>query len=127
MMDRNDWAQSLKPGDHIAMRRGYGYATYQLLTVDRVTASQVVCGGYRFRKDTLRLVGGSSRYDSVYMLPATQEVRDAAEARELRDWLNGLTRTIVPLSVMRTMKAAFVAASDTEKQEDASAKEDQRG
>jgi hypothetical protein len=105
----NEWAKSLKPGDQIAMRRGYGYATYTILTVERVTAAQVVAGDYRFNKESQRLVG-SSGYESVTMWPVTQEIREKVEAVALRNWLNNLTRTGVPLGVMRAMKAAFDAS-----------------
>ena len=110
----DDWSINIKPGDQVAMRRGYGYATHSILTVDRVTASQVIAGNLRFRKDTRRLVGNSSQWESITMHPVTQEIRDAVESRELRDWLNGLLRTNQPLDVMRAMKAAYDAASRAE-------------
>lgn len=109
MSDQKQWAQALKPGDEIAVRRGYGYATYSILTVDRVTASQIVVGGMRFRKDTLRRLGNGTGIESVTMLAVTQEIRDAVETTELQHWLHNLTRTKQPLSALRAMKAAFDA------------------
>jgi len=59
----------------------------RLLTVDRVTPTQVVCGASKFHKLTGKMIGGAASFDRVE--PATQELlaEHDAQVRKVNTWL----------------------------------------
>lgn len=75
-MTADSWPQ---PGDRALVRTGTGWA---IVTVERLTATQIVTeNDTRYRRDTLRRVGGS-QWDSSQLQPAEGE-----SLREYRIWL----------------------------------------
>lgn len=86
----NEWLASLVAGDKVAIRRRHNAAP-SILTVTKVTPTQIVCGQRRYRKDTGRVIGSDS-WNSHFLKQATKGIRDEAEVAilaesfSLRDW-----------------------------------------
>ena len=88
--DLPDWVTVGAKVAEVSNRYGHGYSVV-VLTVDRLTATQVVCTGYpygnnptrRFRRDGLRLVGES--YGPQLMPLDAREVRDTLARRAVED------------------------------------------
>jgi len=70
--------ENVKAGDMLYTRADYGHGIF-LFKADRVTATQVICGGSRFNRQTGKKVG-SSGWGSKRAYPATEkEIRQAKE------------------------------------------------
>lgn len=71
-MSDYDWLNDLKPGDK-AIRCSNGIGSMdEVVTVDRVTAAQIIIGSERYRKVNGRRMGDSSWY-SYWLKEATPE------------------------------------------------------
>jgi hypothetical protein len=83
MINNAEWLAGLKAGDRAAVSRGYGYSSYELVKVDRVTHTQVIVGGSRFRRDNGRRIG--DRWESIYLVPISDQITLAIAQRRLND------------------------------------------
>lgn len=115
-----DWARTLRPGDEVAVRsRYYGHAPYSILTVAKLTATQVVTAEERrfALKDLYEIGAARSGFAGRPGIePVTPQVREAVETFALVDWLSKLVsdhgRKHPPLHVMRALKAAYDKATE---------------
>jgi hypothetical protein len=85
----DNWIDSLKVGDEVAVRRGYGHASYELAVVQKVTATQIVLERHRFYKHNGRQVGGSNSYDQFQIMQPTPEIRESVRRAKLLRMLDG--------------------------------------
>lgn len=76
----NEWLANLKAGDEVAIDSGFN--GYELLKVDRLTSTQILCGTRRFRRDSGRMVGGSG-YSVPYLKEVTPSVRERIERNRI--------------------------------------------
>lgn len=81
--------KDVKPGDKLIAF--FGYSGVQIVTVDRVTKTQAICGMYRFRLEDGYVPGGS-RYHRPYARFATADDIEAIKARSLRAEIHDMTR-----------------------------------
>ena len=75
---------NVKVGDFLAVRTGYGFCgrDVRLVRVERVTPTQVIAGGVRYRKDSGDVVGSGDSYCRHTARVATeQDMADAAYTR----------------------------------------------
>ena len=77
---RGDWLDSLKVGDPVAVC--HGYAGDYLAKVDRLTATQIVVGSYRYRRQSGHALGGG-RWDTNFLYEPTPTVVDALQRKIL--------------------------------------------
>lgn len=97
------WLASLKVGDEVCVITRY-YT--HIKKIERTTANYFVVGLERFRRDNGRVTG--THYYSLQ--PVTEQVREAVELVNLHAWVRSLEvshRLVVPLKVLRAMKAAY--------------------
>lgn len=81
-----EWRKSLQEGDEVIVsRRG----SIELLTVDRVTKTQVFFGANKFSKKTGRLLG-SSEWSLTKIFKPTPILRDMAFREKLLKFLVGV-------------------------------------
>ena len=73
-----DWIKDLKAGDKVFVTRG---SHIRLVTVDRVTATQIVIGGERFRKSDGYRMGDSNTYWFTTLKEHSQEKEDEFRAQ----------------------------------------------
>lgn len=105
-----EWLASLKPKDRAAIPARWSDGC-QVLTVERVTATQIVMeGGERFRRGDGRSFTGDS-WNRAWLKPITPELLEANEKSRLRAWLEAVNvrKKTLSLETMRAMKAAFDA------------------
>lgn len=89
---------SVQPGDIVVTRNcrpnWYQHNTASVTRVDRVTKTQIIAGGTRYRKDTGREVGYDWKYSHCY-----REILTKTE--------NGITRLLTPEEGQAVMNAAI--------------------
>jgi hypothetical protein len=100
------WAEALKEGDEVSLR--YRGGRPKLAKVDRVTPTQIVIGGTRYRKTDAQSMGSGFHFSSIS--PVTDEVREMFERDSLLQWLNSAAKIKATLPQLRAMKAAYEAA-----------------
>lgn len=110
-----DWLAALKVGDRVCYRQNSGWssASYEILVIERLTATQAACSrGVRFRLKDGHVVGVD--YRSVE--PITDEVLNTNRAAKLKQWFSTLKsqRPDPSIPVLQAMKDAFDAASKAE-------------
>jgi hypothetical protein len=82
----------VKPGDKLL--RSYGYRSSEIVTVDRITDTQVICGLLRYNRNTGRRVGKQSGWTGDWIVRvATQQDADKFELNELADRLSEMSAT----------------------------------
>lgn len=94
-----NWTQSLKAGDEVVVT-GRFYGHDRLARVDRVTATQIVVGNERFRRDSGRRVGDSG-YAFAYIVEPVAQRREAIERRMLTDAITRANFDKLPLETLR--------------------------
>jgi len=105
--------ESVKVGDKVAYKEYHYLGNYlglRVMTVDRLTATQIVCGSMRFRKtDGRRDCTGQ---DITLFVPSVKEIEDSnafkrqlCEERVLREWFDFLKKPNV--EQLKAMKAAY--------------------
>lgn len=97
-------------GQEVAIRRGYGYATYQLATVERVTpAGQVLTkttDGQECRfGPSGKMHGGSS--DSVRLVELTPAIREQARRKVLLDHIKAVKLDSLDTATLERVVAAL--------------------
>lgn len=110
------WLESLKPGDTFAIANGgYGHTKYSIHTVQRTTATQIVCAdpyARRYSRSTGRGIGSDS-YSRVEK--ATPHIVAAIQRGKLLFWLSDLAHTNrikgLDTDVLQAMKTAYDRAS----------------
>lgn len=89
-----EWADSLKAGDEVYVS---GNVSQSIRKVDRVTATTIIVGGTKFRKDGCSEIGGS-RWHSANIYPATDErkndIREKRRRQNAENAFSRLTRTM---------------------------------
>ena len=108
--ERKEWLQSLKKGDSACVRySGWGTPYYELLCVERTTATQIVCvrGNpigrlyeVKYRKEDGRQVGSD---DYTALEPITDKVRTTNRRHFLESWFAGLSRKKLPTECLEAM------------------------
>lgn len=83
-MSNQEWLESLKPGDKVAIPVKYG-DNYSIRTVDRVTNTQIVVNGCKYRKTSGYLVS-SDKFYTERIIPVSERVLQANKdhARKMR-------------------------------------------
>lgn len=99
MSENQDWLNSLKAGDEVMIPSRYSAPS--IVKVDRVTATQIIVGGSRYRRNSGYRVGNSS-WDFSYISAPTQKGREAAEAQSLRSRLVALIQN--PETTLETLR-----------------------
>lgn len=93
MSTEYEWLNTLKPGDKV-IRRGTGIGSMdEVVTVDRVTAAQIIIGSEKYRKANGRRMGDSGRWYTTWLKEATPKLlesiayqkRHLALSRRLQD------------------------------------------
>jgi hypothetical protein len=89
-MSETTWLEALKDGDEVVIRHRYGMDRHgmRLVKVTKITPTQIVANGSRFRRDTGWERGGSV-WDSTSLLEATPERRKAIAVDSARSFLAG--------------------------------------
>lgn len=75
----DDWLKDVKAGDGVCET---WRTTQDIRVVDRVTATQIVCGGRRFRRNGGYRIG-AGRWDSSRLQQLTPELRDTIRHKKL--------------------------------------------
>lgn len=103
------WLSLLRKGDRVVVRRHmYGSTSIQGGLVERVTPTQLVVSGQRFRKADGRMIA-EPKYDYQVLLPLDAEMQAALRNKELTVWLSELPRQKLPLSMLEALHAAYQA------------------
>jgi hypothetical protein len=112
--ERNAWLATVKEGDTVCMRnRGWGSTYYELFTVKRTTATQIVCTRglfngrlveVKFRKDGGSQVG-SDNY--AYIEPVTDKVKATNRRYYLEQWFSNLKATGLTTECLEEMCKAY--------------------
>lgn len=71
-MESEDWLKSLAVGQKVIISTGNVYRGERLATVDRLTATQIVVGEHRFKRDSGWMIGGS-RWETTWLQEPTPE------------------------------------------------------
>lgn len=108
--ERKEWLQSLKTGDTVCLfRSGWGTPRYELLSVKRTTATQIVCTqiqrqGFaieiKYRKEDGRQIG-SDDYTAIESI--TDKVRTTNRRYHLECWFAGLNRKNLSTECLEAM------------------------
>ena len=108
-MSDKEWLASLKPGDKVAKSRGNWSRSYDIATVERLTATQItLSNGRKYRRDSGYEIGGAG-YARSYLTEITPEILSINELVKLRSWLDGLSSSKLELPALRALKAAYDA------------------
>lgn len=84
------WLSEVKAGDSVACTNGY-MGGISVAKVDKVTATQIVCGVRRFNRETGYLIGYNG-YHRPQLIEFTQEVKDRVRADEVSSSLHNILR-----------------------------------
>lgn len=83
MTTETEWEPA--PGDNVVTWRGNDLdEPSRVMTIDRVTATQIIINGQRWRKDTLRLVGDHGYYTPSLYRADDPRITEAAKRRAAR-------------------------------------------
>lgn len=97
-------------GQEVAIRTGYGYATYQLATVERVTpGGQTIVktvGGREVRFSASGKPHGINT-DSVRLVELTPAIREKAQRQELLDRLKAVSWASLDTATLERVVAAL--------------------
>ena len=108
-----EWLNGLAVGEKVVALGGGWSASYEVLTIERMTETQfVMSNGTRFRRSSGYIVGDGYRR----IEPITQAVRDKIEMAKLEQWVRLLPDLFrsgkpFPLEQLRAAKAAFEAGA----------------
>jgi len=95
-MNEQEWLDSLKPGDRVIV---CGRWANSLRTVERLTKTQIVLKGSKFRKSDGGLVGADS-YNYAYLRsPTEQRVNDIMHQRAC-DKIGKVAWKVLPLETL---------------------------
>lgn len=90
MSSSKDWLKDVKAGDHVYCRNGY-MGTIFSIEVEKVTATQIVCGTRRYNRETGYLLGYNG-YHRPYLVEATQQIKDLVRADDISASLTNILR-----------------------------------
>ena len=107
------WLETLETGTEVAVYLNrYGTARNSRGRVERITATQIIVDGQRFRKTDGRLIGGAT-YEHKRLKPLDDSLMAEIRLAELRDWLNECaTKKELSISTLEAMHAAFLASTN---------------
>lgn len=96
-------------GQEVAIRSGYGYASYRAAKVAKITPSGqvVLTNGDRYQPSGHRIGGGSYR-ESIE--PMTDKIRDGIRKEEIASRLSVVRWKDLPLSTLECVAAALANA-----------------
>lgn len=80
----NEWLQSLKAGDEVAVVSGYHTTVIDFHTIDRTTATQIIINGSRYSRKEGEERGTSWRYRRVLRQATPQLKQEVADEREIK-------------------------------------------
>jgi hypothetical protein len=112
-MNDSTWLESLKPGDEVVCVSLFGYAM-SILPVERVTATQIVVGGDRYRRKDGEKTG-ADQWNRAYLRQPDDATRQRIRKSDLSNRLQRKAWGALPLETMEAV-AALVWPSDKEKQ-----------
>lgn len=90
MSREKGWLKDVKAGDHVYCINGYRGTIFSL-EVDKVTATQIVCGARRYNRETGYLLGYNG-YHRPQLIEATQEIKDRVRADDISASLTNILR-----------------------------------
>jgi hypothetical protein len=109
-MSGYEWLASVKAGDDVVVRRGWGHGTYSLVPVARVTDTQIVTTEHgrerRYRRRDGALIGNTSKWERWALEPATEERRrsialsEARSALKYADWERVSDETVLEVRAL---------------------------
>lgn len=84
-MPDNSWMKDLKVGDRVVTKfQGFGKPRYEITTVKRTTATQILCGHGRFRKSDGMSIGSTGWNRTWLFRPATADDESNEQEQILR-------------------------------------------
>lgn len=115
--EKTAWLAGLKAGDKVVFCTGYYNVSYQVLPVERTTATLIICGALRFSRHTGNLNNGSGHLRGG-LEPLTDKSMARIEYAALKSWFSELCHTDsskpLPVATLRAMKTAFDANTPKE-------------
>jgi hypothetical protein len=69
----SNWLSELKAGDTVIVDSGASYIEGSVENVEKVTATQIVVGRFRYRKTDGRQMGNTSRWKHPRLLPPNKD------------------------------------------------------
>jgi hypothetical protein len=93
----NDWLASVKVGDVVFTDSRWG--GLRRMRVTKMTATQIVCGGERFKRTNGRRIGDSG-YDVLYLLEFTPAKESAYQFQQAVNYLKVVTWAALPAAVV---------------------------
>lgn len=107
---KKKWLEGLKAGDVVG-RTGSMSGAPVAVTVDRVTATQIIIGHSRYRKEDGYAIGHYSRFSRPSIVEITPSVRRDMELRDLQSWATHANWQASSLEQLRAMKKAHDEAA----------------
>lgn len=112
-MDRKEWLSSVKVGDQVIVRYGFGIIRniQNIQTITRITKTQIVVGENRYRKSTGVGIGSGGRLSIGEATPDGVATIKAQKKRSaLTEWFNELRVRNLSIEQLEAMKAAYEGA-----------------
>jgi hypothetical protein len=76
------WLDSLKAGDEVAVRNGYGPDNVRICKVDRTTPTLILVGPTKYRRKDGYVMGRQGLFSRLHIAPPTDDTKErAARAR----------------------------------------------
>lgn len=108
-MSEYEWIGGLKVGDPVVVEYGLVHTTKRIATVEKVTGTQIVAAGLRFRKEDGR-VKGQDKYSRTRLLePKTKLVCDIRR-RDLANKIHDRDLMLLSLEQLETIHQMVVDA-----------------
>lgn len=109
MVSDSEWLQSVKSGDRVIYDAGRLYGGMRFATVERVTQTQVLVNGVRFRKADGWQVGADT-WHSAYLRESTPEFIRLTEIQSSLEYLRTMKWSELDddalIQIARSIKAA---------------------
>jgi ribosomal protein S16 len=107
--------EEVQAGDALAEQRGAAWDSTRIVIVDRVTATQIVCGRSRYRKKDGRLVGRAGYWApkvEILTPKIRAEIKLTAVEREIRAVVSRMDRNRLAYSDPAWLEAQGADLSD---------------
>ncbi len=118
--ERKAWLDGLMAEEVVAIKSGGYDRTYRLSAIDKVTATQIVVGKYRYRKSDGRAMGGNySPYSGrEEIVPVTDEVREKLDRAQFASAFYDYRKLSqeLPITTVRRILAVLKEANEEGKE-----------
>lgn len=111
--DYSDWLAGLSVGDDVALDAGF--SGYSIAKVEKLTATQIVIGNSRYKRDSGRLIGASGYRVSFLKMP-TDEVIASVLAEQISTLVRNGKHKSLPIEVLRQLKRTIQSSRATNDQ-----------